>query len=183
MILAIIPAKGGSKRLPNKNMHTINGKPLIEYTVAYVNSSKIIDDFYVTTDDKNIKKYCIENNIKFIMRPPKLGGETPIIDVYKHALEQIAFSFKIEILLGVQVDHPDRQLSIDETIKIFKEEKADRLFSKEKNGTKNGAHYILSKYFLNNNTSRKDVTIIDDCTNIHYIEDLKKAEENLKKNV
>ncbi len=183
MILAIIPAKGGSKRLPNKNMYPINGRPLIDYTLAYVNNSKIIDDFYVTTDDENIKKYCIENNIKFIMRSPKLGGETPIIDVYRHALKQITFSLKINILLGVQIDHPDRKLSIDETIKIFKKEKADRLFSKEKNGTKNGAHYILSKYFLKNNISRKDITVIDDCTNIHYLEDLKKAEENLKKNV
>lgn len=183
MILAIIPAKGGSKRLPNKNMYPINGIPLIEYTIKYVKNSKIINDFYVTTDDEIIKDYCIENNIKYIMRSQKLGGETPIIDVYRHALKKINFSFKVEILLGIQVDHPDRKLSVDETIEIFNKEKADRLFSKEKNGTKNGAHYILSKYFLNNNISRKDITIIDDCTNIHYIEDLKKAEKNLKKNV
>ena len=183
MILAIIPAKGGSKRLPNKNMHPINGRPLIDYTIEYVKNSKIINDFIVTTDDKIIKEYCIENNIKYVMRSQKLGGETPIIDVYRHALEKINFSFKVEILLGIQVDHPDRQLSADETIEIFKKEKADRLFSKEKDGTKNGAHYILSNYFLKNNVSRKDITIVDDCTNIHYIEDLKRAAENLKKNV
>ena len=54
MIVAVIPAKGGSKRLPNKNMHIINGKPLLEYTVRYVKESKLINDFYVTTDNKQI---------------------------------------------------------------------------------------------------------------------------------
>ena len=41
---------------------------------------------------------------------------------------------------------------------------------------------MLSSYFLLNNISRKDITIVDDCTNIHYLEDLKKAEEKFKVN-
>ena len=96
-------------------------------------------------------------------------------------MQNIPQSDLVEILIGLQVDHPDRK-GIIGALKIFIESKADRLFSKEK-VAQNGAHYMLSRYFLNNNVSRKDITIIDDCTNIHYIEDLKKAEENLKKNV
>ena len=53
--------------------------------------------------------------------------------------------------------------------------------SKQKNGEKNGAHYILSKKYLNDNISSKDITVIDNCTNIHYKSDILKAEEYLKK--
>lgn len=180
MKIVIIPAKGGSKRLPNKNMYLLNGKPLIDYTFNYVKKCKDIDDVYVSSDNAEIVKYCKKKNIKIIQRPKSLGGETPIIDVYKHAMQNIPQSDLVEILIGLQVDHPDRKVSLEETLKIFIESKADRLFSKEKSGTKNGAHYILSRYFLINNISRKDITITDDCTNIHYLEDLKKAEQNLK---
>ena len=180
MKVVIIPAKGGSTRLPNKNMHLLNGRPLMEYTLDYVKKCKQIDDLYVTTDSEEIIKYCNSKNIKVIKRPVKLGGDTPIIDVYKHALLNIKKLDFITILIGLQVDHPDRTIPLEEALKIFTESKVDRLFSKDKNGTKNGAHYILSKHFLINNISRKDITIIDDCTNIHYLEDLKKAELNLK---
>ena len=95
-------------------------------------------------------------------------------------MQNIKRSNLIEILIGLQVDHPDRTIPLDDALKVFNESKVDRLFSKDKNGTKNGAHYILSKHFLINNISRKDITIVDDCTNIHYLEDLKKAELNLK---
>ena len=182
MIIAVIPAKGGSKRLPNKNMYTINGKPLLEYTVQYVKQSKLINDFYVSTDNKQIIAYCEYKKIKYVQRPESLGGETPIIDVYRHFLSQISFQEQINILLGLQPDHPDRRLSADETIKLFTKKKADRLMSKQKNGEKNGAHYILSKKYLNENISSKDITVIDDCTNIHYKSDILKAEEYLKKN-
>lgn len=181
MIVAVIPAKGGSKRLPNKNMYIINGKPLLEYTLQYVKKSKLINEFYVSTDNKQIMDYCVSSRIKYIQRPISLGGETPIIDVYRHFLTQINFSQKINILLGLQPDHPDRRLSADQTIKLFIDEKADRLMSKQKNGEKNGAHYILSKKYLSTNISKKDVTIIDDCTNIHYMADIIKAGKHLKK--
>ena len=179
MIIAIIPAKGGSRRLPNKNMYLINDKPLLEYTIEYINRSLKVNDVYVTTDNDIISEYCYNKKIKVIRRPENLGGDTPIIEVYKHALAHVENNKDIEILLGVQVDHPDRNLSLDKVIEIFKKEKADRLFSTENDGKKNGAHYVLSSYFLNNNVSRKDVNIIDDCTNIHYLEDIEKAKKNL----
>ena len=180
MIIAVIPAKGHSKRLPNKNMQIINGVPLIEYTINYVKKSKIINDFYVTTDSLEIQSYCEKKKIKFIIRPESLGGETPIIKVYKHFLSQAHLSKKIKILLGVQIDHPDRKVSLDQSLQIFLKEKADKLSSIAKNGDKNGAHYILSKYFLETNQSRKDAIIIDDCINIHYKKDLLQAEKILK---
>ena len=182
MIIAVIPAKGGSKRLPNKNVQKVNGKSLLDYSFEYVKMSKKLDDYYVTTDDNLIEEICINNKIKVIRRPVSLGGETPLIEVYNHFLTKISFSNQIQTLLGIQVDHPDRRVSIDEALNIFYKEKSDRLFSTQKDGIKNGAHYILSKYFLDSKKSRKDSYIIDDCTNVHYKKDLLKAEIFLKKN-
>ena len=181
MITAIIPAKGGSKRLPNKNIQKLNGKNLLDYAFIYLKKSKKINNFYVTTDNDYIENYCLKKKIKVIRRPNSLGGETPLIEVYKHFLSQIDFADKIKILLGVQVDHPDRRLSIDKVLDIFLKEEADRLFSTDKEGKKNGAHYVLSKFYLDSDKSRKDVTIIDNCTNIHYKSDLLKAEKFLSK--
>ena len=50
MIVAIIPAKLSSKRLKNKNMSLVNGKPLIQYTINYAKKSTLLDDIYVSTD-------------------------------------------------------------------------------------------------------------------------------------
>ena len=182
MIVAVIPAKGGSKRLPRKNMFLINGKPLLEYTVKYIEKSKLINKFYVSTDNVDIINYCIQNKIKYVKRPESLGGDTPIIEVYKHFLTQVNFSDKINVILGLQPDHPDRRLSVDKTIELFLKEKADRLVSKNEKGEKNGAHYILSKRYFTEEITYKDITVIDNCTNIHYKEDILKAEKYLKEN-
>ena len=64
MKIVIIPAKGGSKRLHNKNMHLINGKPLIHYTLNYVKKCEEINDVYVSTDSTEIKNYCIKKKNK-----------------------------------------------------------------------------------------------------------------------
>ena len=52
----------------------INGKPLLEYTVQYVKQSKLINDFYISTDNKQIIDYCEYKKIKYIRRPEVLGG-------------------------------------------------------------------------------------------------------------
>ena len=50
MIIAIIPAKGNSKRLKNKNLRTLNKKKLIQYSIEYVKKSNLVDDIYISTD-------------------------------------------------------------------------------------------------------------------------------------
>ena len=180
MIIAIIPAKGVSKRLPNKNMSILNGQPMINYALNYVKKSKIVDKAYISTDSDIIDKHCSQLGWDVIRRPVSLGGETPIIEVYKHALNSIVNNNMVDILVGVQADHPDRNINIDDAINLFLENKVDRLISTEIDGTKNGAHYILSKSFLESGISIKDHIVVDDCTNVHYESDLKKASKRLQ---
>lgn len=87
--IAIIPARGGSKRIPRKNIKAFYGKPLIAYSIQAANESKLFDRIIVTTDDEEIaniaKKYGAD--VPFI-RPKELSDDfTGTGDVVKHALK------------------------------------------------------------------------------------------------
>jgi len=87
--IAIIPARGGSKRIPKKNIKDFFGKPLIAYSIQVALESKLFDKIVVTTDDEEIatiaKKYGAE--VPFL-RPKELSDDfTGTNDVTKHALE------------------------------------------------------------------------------------------------
>jgi CMP-N-acetylneuraminic acid synthetase len=178
MIITVIPAKGKSRRLPNKNMALINGRPMLDYAFEFALASKKNTDIIVSTDDDAIAQYAKDNNIKVVRRPVSLGGDVPLIEVYRHALNEIG-SEGVTAVVGLQPDHPDRNISLDEAIEAFEEANADVLESDEADGTHNGAHYIMSIAFLETEKADKIVTIIDDCTNVHHQEDLDRAAENL----
>ena len=177
MIIAVIPAKGGSRRLPNKNMTKIGGRPMLDYSIRAARECERIDAVYVSTDSDEIALHAESHGVPVIRRPESLGGETPIADVYRHAVGSVGEA--VTTVVGLQPDHPDRDVSVSEALDRFLTESADRLMSTEADGTKNGAHYILSRHFLETDASRKDVVIVDDCTNIHHASDLSRAEARL----
>ena len=85
--IAIIPARGGSKRIPRKNIKEFYGKPLIAYSIQAALESKLFDKVIVSTDDEEIaniaKKYGAE--VPF-MRPKELSDDfTGTGEVVKHA--------------------------------------------------------------------------------------------------
>ena len=179
MIIAVIPAKSGSLRLKNKNIKILNKKPMVYWSIKYAKTSKLLDKIYVSTNSKKISDLMKKYKIPVIKRPLKLCGETPIIDVYKHAFNKTKKSAKI--IVGLQPDHPDRICDIDYLIKSFIKKKADILYSVDKNNIKNGAHYIISKKVFMGKKVKKKIKAVDNCTNIHFKKDLKKAERGLKK--
>ena len=103
-IIAIIPARGGSKRLPVKNIKKLLGKPLIAWTIEQAKKSKYIDKLIVSTDDKEIakisKKYGAE--VPFL-RPKELARDDSLtIDAIMHAInwfEERGICFNIVVLL------------------------------------------------------------------------------------
>jgi len=179
VIVIVIPAKGASNRLPNKNMAMIGGRPMIDYSIDQALASKRATAIYVSTDSDVIAAHAAGRGISVIRRPESLGGEIPILDVYRHAIANMPDGGKVAILVGLQPDHPDRDLTIDATIETLEREGADRVMSKEPNGTKSGAHYVLRRHFIDTGESRKDVTLVDDCTNIHFPADLERAARRL----
>lgn len=90
-ILAIIPARGGSKGLPRKNILPICGRPLISWTIEKANISKYLDKIIVSTDCKEIAKVALEAGAEVpFMRPSDLSTDhSPTIDVIEHAVSKL----------------------------------------------------------------------------------------------
>jgi|Deesub1362A_J573_1020465.scaffolds.fasta_scaffold00546_10 CMP-N-acetylneuraminic acid synthetase len=87
-ILCLIPARGGSKRLPRKNILPLKGKPMICYTIDAALKSELFEDVYVSTEDKEIAKISNECGAKVIIRPQELAGDlVSVVDVCLHAIE------------------------------------------------------------------------------------------------
>ncbi len=132
-LLAIIPARGGSKRLPRKNILDLAGKPLIAWTIEAALESKYLDRIVVSTDSKEIssisKKYGAD--VPF-MRPDELAtDETTSIDVVLHQLDQLEEcndSYSYVILL--QPTSPLRTAeNIDESVELLKSRNSDAVIS------------------------------------------------------
>ena len=87
--LAIIPARGGSKRIKNKNIKIFCGRPIISYTLENVIKSKLFNKIHVSTDSSKIRKVC-ENKIKFdFMRQKKLSGDKiSVMSVVKYVVNK-----------------------------------------------------------------------------------------------
>ncbi len=133
-MIAIIPARGGSKGVPGKNIKMLNGKPLIAYTIEAALKASAIDKVVVTTDSKDIaeiaQKYGAE--VPFL-RPSYLAEDnSKAQDVYLHAVDYIKDSEKIDaskfvVLLPTAPFRNSKH--IDEAINLFSTSKADTLIS------------------------------------------------------
>ena len=125
MILGIIPARGGSKGIPRKNIKMIAGKPLIYWTIEAAKKSKLLDRFLVSTEDSKIAKISKKYGAEVVNRPVKFAtDEASTLSVLQHVLSKI----KAEAVIILQPTSPVRDKSIiDACIKRFQDTKADSL--------------------------------------------------------
>jgi len=122
-ILAIIPARGGSKGIPHKNIKNLNGKPLIFYTIREAKKSKFLSRIVVSTDDEKISNVSKRYGVDVIKRPKKLAKDTTSSEaVIKHAINYLKKKegFRADILVLLQPTSPLRKVNdIDNSIKKF----------------------------------------------------------------
>ncbi len=129
-ILAIIPARAGSKRLPGKNILELVGKPLIAWSIEAGLGSKYIDKLIVSTDSKKIASIAKKRDAEVpFMRPKVLSSDTATsYDVVEHALKRYKDSFDLIILL--QPTSPLRTSGdIDAALELFMKKKASAVVS------------------------------------------------------
>jgi CMP-N-acetylneuraminic acid synthetase len=127
--LAIIPARGGSKRLPNKNILPLAGKPMLVWTIESAIQSKYLDEIVLSTDSDDIIKVAGNYKIKTIKRPIELASDTAkTVDVVKHVIENIDKKYDFIVLL--QPTSPLRTSThIDEAIEQLIKLNADAIIS------------------------------------------------------
>lgn len=144
--IAIIPARGGSKRLPNKNLLLLGGIPLIVHSILYAQQNKdIIDEVYVSTEDEAIKKIALHYGAQVIDRPEQLSGDLePTISCVQHVLEALPYAVDTVVLL--QPTNPLRPENLlCEAFERYSISDSDSLFTVTRNHQKLGK--ISNHYF------------------------------------
>lgn len=132
-ILALIPARGGSKGIKNKNIVDLNGKPLIAYSIDSANESKYIDRTVVTTDSERIAEVSKQYGADVpFMRPKELATDTATtLEAVLHAIAELKREGNLyDVLVLLQPTQPLRTSEeIDRAIEVFFEHKKKALVS------------------------------------------------------
>lgn len=143
--IAIIPARGGSKRLSNKNILLLDNLPLLVHSILYAQKNKeLIDAIYVTTDDATVKKIALSYGVNVIDRPTNLSGDNePTVSALKHVLENI--NDKVDNVVLLQPTNPLRPTNLlQDCFQKFTTSASDSLFTVSQN------HHKLGKIQDNN---------------------------------
>lgn len=120
-ILAVIPARGGSKGIPRKNIRLLGGKPLIAYSIESASNSRYVDDVVLSSDDEEILEIAKLYGANIIQRPDELAADdVPLDPVIHHAL------VSTEIDKGVSYDYV---ISMQPTSPLLKPKTLDRAIS------------------------------------------------------
>ena len=150
--IALIPARGNSKRLPGKNLLLLNRLPLIAHSIIYAQAnSALIDEVYVSTDCPKIKEVALMYGAKVIDRPTEISGDLePTVSALKHVLENIDTVDSVVLLQPTNPLRPEKLLQ--KAFEVYSSKPVDSLFSVTRNRQKFGKiidnRYIPFNYKL-----------------------------------
>lgn len=126
-ILAVIPARAGSKGIPNKNIRLLNGKPLITYAINNAKQSELITDIVVTTDSEEIQIIAKQMGVAYKERSAQLSGDMVTLDA---VIYDAAKDYDVDYIVTMQPTSPLLQTStLDAAIRNCIENKLDTLIS------------------------------------------------------
>ena len=122
-VLAIVPARGGSKGLPGKNLRPLAGHPLIAYSIAAGLQAKLVNRVICSTDSEEIATVAREYGAEVpFMRPAKLAqDDSPDIDFFNHALAELAKTdYRPDIIVQLRPSDPIRRNGlVDEGVQLM----------------------------------------------------------------
>lgn len=131
-VVAIIPARGGSKGIPRKNLIDICGKPLLAWSILQARNAAEIDSVWVTSDDDEILAVAEAYCARPIRRPPEISGDTATSEsAWLHALDAIeAQRVTVDLMVAMQATSPLRESSdLDGGVRELREKGYDSLLS------------------------------------------------------
>jgi CMP-N,N'-diacetyllegionaminic acid synthase len=132
-ILAVIPARGGSKGIPRKNIALLQGRPLIAFTIDAARAANSLDRIIVSTDDDEIAAVSDGLGVEVVRRPAELAGdEASTLLVLQHMLAELTKTgYRPDAVMTLQPTSPLRtSRHIDEAVQVFANDaSADSLVS------------------------------------------------------
>lgn len=183
-IVGIIPARGGSKRLLNKNIYPLKGIPLIQHTInAALKSVHIsVDDLYVSSDSEKILSIAEDSNVKTIKRPDHLADDsTWTQDVVNHMDDFLGGLDDEDIIVILQANSPQiTHNKIDECIELLTKHDLWQVNTVDVDFVNNGAIQVLKRKIRNHKGKvNYNGVVLTDWIDVHYKEDIDKLEEIL----
>lgn len=131
-VLAIIPARGGSKGILNKNIKNFNGKPLIQWTIESALKSKLIDKIVVSSDSHKIINISKKLGADIVFRPKNISGDNATTEsAVKHCVKYFKNSYETIVILS-PTSPLRKKNDIDSAIHFFKSNQLDSCFSGSK---------------------------------------------------
>lgn len=127
-VVSIIPARGGSKGIPGKNIKELNGKPLIVYSIEHSLEVESIDRTIVSTDDEEISGVAEKAGAEVIKRPDELArDDSLVINAIRYTVQEIERKGdEVDFIVVLEPTSPLRDIEVTERcIKVLKEGKAD----------------------------------------------------------
>jgi CMP-N,N'-diacetyllegionaminic acid synthase len=128
-VLGIVPARGGSKGVPGKNVRMLAGRPLIDYTARAARESSVLDRIILSTDSNEIAEAGRRSGLEVpFMRPASLAeDDTPMLPVVRHAIDTLsAGGWTPDVIVLLQPTSPLRRPShVRDAVTMLRETKAD----------------------------------------------------------
>lgn len=120
-VLAIVPARGGSKGIPRKNLATLGGRPLLAHTLEQARYAHSVDRVVVSTDDEEISEVALASGAEVVRRPAELAQDlTPTLPVLTHVLQALGGAAECDRIVVLQPTSPLRQAwHIDEAVSLL----------------------------------------------------------------
>jgi CMP-N-acetylneuraminic acid synthetase len=131
-ILAVVPARGGSKGVPGKNIRLLGNKPLIGYTLKTAMSVGMIDDLIVSTDDNDISDVANRYGVEVLHRPSEFATDNSSTEsVIIHVLDKMSENGRnYDVVLVLEPTSPFRSIeTIVQTIKLFSNKDVDSVLA------------------------------------------------------
>ncbi|MGH2373242.1 MAG: cytidylyltransferase domain-containing protein [bacterium] len=131
-VAAIIPARGGSKGLPRKNLLELCGKPLLAWSIEQARGAGTIDQVWVSSDSEEILEVATRYGARPIRRPDALAGDDASSEAaWLHAVDEIERSgASIDLVVGMQATSPLREpQDLDNALRDFQEQRCDSMLS------------------------------------------------------
>ncbi len=131
-VVAIIPARGGSKGIPNKNLVPFCGKPLVAWSIKQIRAARGVGSVWVTSDSDAILQVAVEHGARAIRRPESISGDTASSEsAWLHALDEIEkLGPPVDLVVAAQATSPLREaLDVERALEAFETQGYDSLFS------------------------------------------------------